>query len=215
MRLTDLTREQRAELRQQLEAEDRAEKERARQDREAYKQCVDEYVRSTVRELQVVSSYLMDSKARIFANAARVIDMKNELFNVKCDRQSDTLTTSDGSMTLRLGNRVNEGWDDTVNVGVEKVRAYLRTLARDDNSASLVDTVMGLMAKDRKGNLKAQKVLELERLAVRSGDDDFMDGIRIIREAYRPVATCQFVEAVTRDENGRERSIPLSMSAIE
>ena len=94
-------------------------------------------------------------------------------------------------------------------------RFPLRTLAKDDNSANLVDTVMGLLAKDRKGNLKAQKVLELERLAVKSGNEDFMDGIRIIKDAYRPVPTCQFVEAIVRDENGKEHAIPLSMSAIE
>lgn len=102
-----------------------------------------------------------------------------------------------------------------MNVGVDKVKGYLRTLAKDDNSANLVDTVMGLLAKDRKGNLKAQKVLELERLAVKSGNEDFMDGIRIIKDAYRPVPTCQFVEAIVRDENGKEHAIPLSMSAIE
>ena len=141
--------------------------------------------------------------------------MKNELFNVKLDRKSDTLTTQDGSKTIRIGNRINEGWDDTVGVGVEKVKTFLRTLAKDENSASLVDTVMNLLSKDRKGNLKAQKVLELERLAVKSGNEDFLDGIRIIKDAYRPVATCQFIEVVIRDENGKEHALPLSMSAIE
>lgn len=48
---------------------------------------------------------------------------------------------------------------------------------------------MGLLSKDRKGNLKAQKVLELEKLAVKSGDEDFLDGIKIIKDAYRPVPT--------------------------
>ena len=215
MNLEQLTREQKAELRRQLEEEDRAEKVRVQQERQNYKSLVDGWVEETVLKLQDISAIMMSAKAEIFASSESIIDMKNELFSVKSDRKSDTLSTSDGSKTIRIGNRINEGWDDTVGVGVAKVKAYLRTLAKDDNSAALVETVMNLLAKDRKGNLKAQKVLELEKLAVRSGDDEFLDGIRIIKEAYRPVPTCQFIEVVTRDATGREHSLPLSMSAID
>lgn len=215
MNIENLTKEQKAELKRQLEAEEKAEKARVQRERENYKQLVDGWVEDKVKQLQNVSSIMMDAKADIFATAQTIISMKGDLFKVKIDRKSDTLSTSDGTKTIRIGNRINEGWDDTVNVGVDKVKAYLRTLAKDDNSANLVDTVMGLLAKDRKGNLKAQKVLELERLAVKSGNEDFMDGIRIIKDAYRPVPTRQFVEAIVRDENGKEHSIPLSMSAIE
>lgn len=215
MNIEELTKEQRADLRRQLEAEEKAERARVQQERENYKSIVDGWVEETVKKLQNVSSVMMDAKADIFGSSETIIKMKNELFNVKLDRKSDTLTTQDGSKTIRIGNRINEGWDDTVGVGVEKVKTFLRTLAKDENSASLVDTVMNLLAKDRKGNLKAQKVLELERLAVKSGNEDFLDGIRIIKDAYRPVATCQFIEVVIRDENGKEHALPLSMSAIE
>ena len=215
MTIENLTKEQKAELKRQLEAEEKAEKARVQQERENYKSIVDAWVEDKVKKLQNVSSILMTEKADIFATAQTIIDMKDDLFKAKSDRKSDTFSTSDGTKTIRIGNRINEGWDDTVNVGVDKVKGYLRTLAKDDNSANLVDTVMGLLAKERKGNLKAQKVLELERLAVKSGNEDFMDGIGIIKDAYRPVPTCQFVEAIVRDENGKEHAIPLSMSAIE
>lgn len=215
MNIEELTKEQRADLRRQLEAEEKAERARVQQERENYKSIVDGWVEETVKKLQNVSSVMMDAKADIFGSSETIIKMKNELFNVKLDRKSDTLTTQDGSKTIRIGHRINEGWDDTVGVGVEKVKTFLRTLAKDENSASLVDTVMNLLSKDRKGNLKAQKVLELERLAVKSGNEDFLDGIRIIKDAYRPVATCQFIEVVIRDENGKEHALPLSMSAIE
>ena len=215
MNIEELTKEQRADLRRQLEAEEKAERARVQQERENYKSIVDGWVEETVKKLQNVSSVMMDAKADIFGSSETIIKMKNELFNVKLDRKSDTLTTQDGSKTIRIGNRINEGWDDTVGVGVEKVKTFLRTLAKDENSASLVDTVMNLLSKDRKGNLKAQKVLELERLAVKSGNEDFLDGIRIIKDAYRPVATCQFIEVVIRDENGKEHALPLSMSAID
>lgn len=209
-----MTKEQRAELKAQLEAEERAENARIDQERETYKQMVDTAVSSAVKKLQLLSAEMMRVKQEVFQEFGSIIDMKNELFKVKLDRKSDTFSTRDGSMTLTLGSRTNEGWDDSVDAGIAKVKEYLATLAKDENSAALVETVMGLLAKDRKGTLKANKVLELERLAIKTQDKDFMDGIRIIKDAYRPVPTCQFISVETKDEKGNSVSLPLSLSAM-
>lgn len=209
-----MTKEQRAELKAQLEAEERAENARIDQERETYKQMVDTAVSSAVKKLQLLSAEMMRVKQEVFQEFGSIIDMKNELFKVKLDRKSDTFSTRDGSMTLTLGSRTNEGWDDSVDAGIAKVKEYLATLAKDENSAALVETVMGLLAKDRKGTLKANKVLELERLAIKTQDKDFMDGIRIIKDAYRPVPTCQFISVETKDEKGNTVSLPLSLSAM-
>ena len=209
-----MTKEQRAELKAQLEAEEKAENARIEAERETYKQMVDTAVSSAVKKLQLLSAEMMRVKQEVFQEFGSIIDMKNELFKVKLDRKSDTFSTRDGSMTLTLGSRTNEGWDDSVDAGIAKVKEYLATLAKDENSAALVETVMGLLAKDRKGTLKANKVLELERLAIKTQDKDFMDGIRIIKDAYRPVPTCQFISVETKDEKGNSVSLPLSLSAM-
>ena len=212
--LKALTAEQRAALKAQLEAEDKAEKYRVQNEREAYKQLVDQTVQNAVAKLQNLSSEMERLKEEVFTEFATLIKTKNELFKTKSDRQSDTFTTADGTMSITLGNRVNEGWDDTVEAGIEKVKAYLKTLAKDENSAELVQVVMGLLAKDRKGALKANKVLELEKLAATSRDAEFIDGINIIKAAYRPVPTCQFIQVKLKDEEGKERKLPLSLSAM-
>lgn len=214
MDLSQMTKEQRAELKAQLEAEEKAENARIEAERETYKQMVDTAVSSAVKKLQLLSAEMMRVKQEVFQEFGSIIDMKNELFKVKLDRKSDTFSTRDGSMTLTLGSRTNEGWDDSVDAGIAKVKEYLATLAKDENSAALVETVMGLLAKDRKGTLKANKVLELERLAIKTQDKDFMDGIRIIKDAYRPVPTCQFISVETKDEKGNSVSLPLSLSAM-
>ena len=196
MDLSKLTQEERAALKAQLDAEEKADKARIRAERETYKELVDSAVRSNVRKLQVLSAEMERVKAEVFSEFAAIIRTKNELYSTKLNRQSDTFTTADGTMSITLGNRTNEGWDDTVEAGIAKVKDYLSTLARDDNSATLVETVMGLLAKGRKDALKANKVLELERLAVKSQNADFLDGINIIKEAYRPVPTCQFISVI-------------------
>ncbi len=215
MDLSKLTPAQRAELKAQIEAEDKAEKARAQQAREDYKQLVDGFVSASVKKLQNFSSEMMRVKQEIFADADTLIKMKDELFKVKTDRRSDTFTTEDGSKSITLGNRINEGWDDTVNAGIAKVKEYLRSLATDEATARLVDIVMGLLAKDRKGNLKASKVLELEKIASKQQDSTFMEGVNIIKQAYRPVETCQFIEASTKDDRGNEVKLPLSLGALK
>lgn len=212
--INNLTLEQKAQLKAQLENEEKAEKARVQNEREAYKQLVDGTVKKSVQKLQTLSAEMKRIKQEVFAEFGTLISAKNEMFKTKADRQSDTFTTRDGTMSITLGNRVNEGWDDTVEAGIAKVKAYLTTLAKDDNSAALVQTVMSLLAKDRKGALKANKVLELEKLAMTSQDPDFIDGINIIKQAYRPVPTCQFIQVELKDEEGKSRKLPLSLSAM-
>jgi hypothetical protein len=215
MNLKDLTKEERAQLLEELQAEERAAKERVRQERETYKSLKDESIQKTFDVLQSVSSQIETTKKQVFEDFETVISLKDEIFKTKSDRQTDTFTTEDGRISITLGNRVYEGWADTVNVGINKVKNYLKTLARDENSANLVETVMSLLAKDRKGNLKASKVLELERLAKKTGDAEFLDGIGIIRDAYRPAPSCKYIQVKYRDDDGKEHSLPLSFAAFD
>lgn len=214
MDISKLSREEKAALKAQLDAEEKANRERIDRERQNYKDLVDVTVNTSVRKLQELSAQMERLKNEIFSEFDSVIRMKEELFTVKTDRQTNTFTTSDSRKTITIGNRINEGWDDTVEVGIAMVKRYMNTMAKDDNSAALVDTVMSLLAKNRKGALKANKVLELEKLANKTGDKDFIEAIRIIRDAYRPTPTCQFIEVELKDEEGQSVRLPLSMSAI-
>lgn len=214
MDISNLSKEEKARLKTQLEAEEKEEKARVEQERQNYKDLVDATVKTSIAKLQALSSQMQQLKTEIFSEFDSVIKMKEELFKVKVDRQTDTFTTSDSLQTITIGNRINEGWDDTVEVGIAMVKRYMNTMAKDENSAALVDTVMGLLAKNRKGALKANKVLDLEKLANKTGDKDFIEAIRIIRDSYRPMPTCQFIEAELKDESGNPVRLPLSMSAI-
>ena len=197
MDLSTLSVEERAALKAQLDAEEKAERNRIERERETYKQLVDATVKASVTKLQSLSSEMMRIKQEVFNEFGTVIKLKNELFKVKSGRQTDTFTTSDSRMSLTLGNRVNEGWDDTVEAGIDMVKEYIKTMAKDENSANLVDTVMSLLAKERKGALKANK-----------------EGINIIKAAYRPVPTCQFIQVEMKDEQGNAVNLPLSLSAM-
>lgn len=212
MDITNLTKEEREQLLAQLSEEKRQEELCVQNERESYKELVDSTVKSAVKKLQALSNEMMQVKQEVFRDFAELIATKNELFSVKVNRQSDSFTTSDGTMNITLGNRTNEGWDDTVEAGIEKVKEYMSSLATNEETAMLIETIMGLLSKDRKGTLKANKVLELERLAVKSQDAKFLEGIKIIKDAYRPVPTCQFISVRIKDKEGKEQQLPLSLS---
>ncbi|MDR0700472.1 MAG: DUF3164 family protein [Tannerella sp.] len=213
MNLKELTKEEKAALLEELEAERKADAARVAAERETYKNLVDSTVREQVKRLRDVSRLILEAKSEVFEAFETVKSLKSELYGVRDSQQTHSFTTADGTLSITIGNRVNEGWDDTVNTGITKVQTFLQTLAKDDNSAALVETVMRLLARDRKGNLKASKVLELDKLAAKVGDAEFLDGIRIIKDAYRPVPTCQFVEVSMKDGHGVWKNLPLSMSA--
>lgn len=212
--LENLTPEQMAQLEQQLEAKKKAEKARKQADRDAYTELVDETVRNMVKRLQNLSSEMAAVKAEVFAAFASIIQTKEELFKVKLDRRSDTFSTRDGQMSIQLGYRTLDAYDDTVDAGIAKVKEYLATLAKDDNSAALVDTVMSLLAKNRKGELKASRVLELERLAAKSGSPEFMEGINTIKAAYKPAKSGQFISVTIKNDEGKDENLPLSIGSM-
>lgn len=215
MDISKMTAAQRAELKAQLEAEERAEKQKREDDIAAYKSAVDEFCRTKFFRLQTLSEEMRRLKDEVFADAELLIRLKEDLFRTKSDRHSDQFTTSDGRLTIALGNRTNDGWDDTVEVGVAKVKEFIRSLAKDADSAALTEMVMNLLAKDRKGNLKASRVLQLREIARRSGYSQLIEATDIIQSAYRPVDTCQFISVSYKDEKGVKQTLPLSMAAME
>ena len=212
--LSQLSAKQIAELKQQLADVEKAKKQAIEVERETYKSIVDDTVQQSFKPLVGLSKHLLNVKKLIFDNFESVVEMKNEIYGTKESQQSHTFTSLDGTISIKIGHRVTESFDDTLSAGIEKVKTYMATLARDTESAALVETIMDLLKKDAKGNLKANRVLELGKLASRVNNDNFSDGIRIIQESYKPVKSCQFIEVKFKDEHGKEHALPLSISAF-
>ena len=212
MDVKNMTAEERAQLKAQLAEEDRQEALRKQEQKDAYMQMKDQFLERNLEKLKALSDQMQALKKEIFDDAETLIKLKDELFNTKTDRQSNTFSHESGKYSISLGNRINEGWDDTCEQGIEKVKEFLQTLAKDDNSAALVETIMRLIAKNNKGMLKASKVLELEKLANKIQSAELTEGLNIIKNSYRPKPTCQFISVTMKDDNGNEKQLPLSLS---
>jgi hypothetical protein len=182
------------------------------QERQAYKQLVDEAVTDLFPELQKQSLNLSATKQKVYDRLSDAIKIKEDIFSIREDQSSHTFTTSNGNFRIILGTYLRDDYDDTVEEGIAKVKQYIQSLAIDRDSGMLVTAILKLMSRDQKGSLKASRVMQLRKMAIESASPDFIDGVDIIEKAYRPATSKQFVRAEFKNDIGAWINIPLGMT---
>jgi len=188
---------------------------RRKENREAYAQLVDEEIDAALPELKDLSQQIAAVKSTVYGNFAEVLKMKAEVMGLTQDGQkSHTFTNSKGDKRITLGVNTVDGYRDTVEDGITMVQQYIQSLAIDENSRALVKTVLRLLSRDQQGNIKASRVLQLRRMAEETGNDQFIEGVRIIEESYQPTTTKQYIRAEYKDEKGIWRNVPLSVTDV-
>lgn len=191
--------------------------EQRKQQREQYAQLVDEELQQAIPELRSLSEQIKTVKDAIFGNFKTVLDMKAEIIGLKEGGQfSHTFTNSDSTLRLTLGVNTVDGYRDTVEDGIAMVKAYIQSLATDDKTQALVGAVLRLLSRDGQGNLKASRVLQLRKMAEESGDERFLEGVRIIEESYQPTETRRYIRAQWRESGSNAwRNIPLGITDVD
>ena len=193
----------------------RAAEERKRQ-RGEYAEMVDDEIRTAIPQLLQLSDEIKTVKEAVFGNFDAILRMKAEILGLTKDNQrSHTFTNSDSTLRITLGVNCIDGYRDTVEDGIAMVKEYIESLAKDDTSKALVNAVRRLLSRDGQGNIKASRVLQLRKMADESGDERFLDGVRIIEESYQPTVTKRYIRAEYKDDKGAWRYIPLDMTAVD
>lgn len=197
-----------------LAKEKKAAEAKRKSDREAYTALVDETIAAVMPELSSISEAIAQQKTAAAEAFRGALEMKAELFGVKDDQQSHTFTNSESTMRITIGHYILDNYRDTVNEGIAMVKAYIESLARDDTSRALVKAVLRLLSRDEMGNLKASRVLQLQKMAEETGNEQFIEGVRIIQESYQPSPSKDYIRAAVRGESGAWVAIPLSMTDV-
>lgn len=215
--VVEMTAEEKAQF-ETFKAE-KAEKEamqKAKDNRAAYKQLVDETIESTIPELLNISEDIKTVKQTALENFKAVLEMKADVMNRKPnkddDQRSHTFTNSEGNKRIILGVYVTDGYRDTVEDGIAIVRECIEELGQDDKSKALVKMVLKLLARDAKGTLKASRVVQLRKTAEDLGDKRILEGVQIIEESYQPAVSKQFIRAEVKNEIGAWVNVPLGMT---
>ena len=210
----EMTPEEFARYKQAMEEQSRRdEAQRAKEEREAYRSLASTTVDELFPKLEEASTALTGLKREVYDAFARVIETKKEVMGTQAkDQRSHSFLSEDGKKRIIVGYYQRDGWDETVEDGIAKVRDYISSLAGDEETRKLVDIILDLLSRDGKGNLKADKVLQLDKYAESIQDVRFSEGVAIIKEAYRPVRTKDFVRAQVKNAMGGWDDLPLGMT---
>lgn len=216
MELQQLTKEQRAELKAQLNAQDEQEKKQRKDDIDAYKALISDAINKSFVILQEQSQQLAIVKSQVYKMFNDAFAMKEQLFKTKENGQfSHTFTNSDSTRRIVLGCNQNDEYDDTANNGIEMVNEYLDELSSSPDAAQAVKICRSLLARDKKGTLKPARIMTLRKHAIESGNKKFIEGVDIIMEAYKPTPSKQYIRAEFKDEKGEWTAVPLGMTEAE
>lgn len=207
----EMTAEQKAAFEAWRAKQERAK--RRKENREAYAQLVDEQIELAIPELVSLSEQIRTVKQTVFDNFRDVLRMKQDVMELtQTGQHSHTFTNTAGTMRLTLGSNTVDDYRDTAEDGIEMVKQYIASLGKDEETRALVDMVLRLLARDQTGRLKASRVLQLRKMAEQTGNEQFIEGVRIIEEAYQPTETKQYIRAEVKNEQGAWKAIPLSVT---
>lgn len=212
--IDELTPDQIAKIEQDIINRKKQEAKKRDDEIKTYKHLVKQTVGQEIINLQEINHLLSIAKADVFGSFSAIIAMKRELFGVKSGQQSHTFSDDNGN-TISLGYRVIDKYDDTLDEGIAIVREYINSLAVDDNTSKLVDKLNKLLKKDAKGNLRPNRVMELQAMADEENDEKLNNGVEIIRKSYKPVRSAIFIEAECTGADQKKQNIALSITSVD
>ena len=213
--VTQLTQQQIEDLKQQIILAEKKKKEAVKVNRASYKKLASDTVKELFKPLLGLSKHNQNVKKLVFDSFQAVLDMKSEIYGIKEGQQSHTFTDEEGTISIKMGFRVTDAYDDTFSIGMMKVNNYMVRLAGTEGGERIQRIISALMKTDAKGNPKPSRVLELRQYANEEQDEELNDGVHIIEESYKPVKSCQFVEVKYKDADNNWQPLPLSISAFD
>lgn len=197
-----------------LQAEIARRREEKKDLRNQYKELSSEVIPGLFSRLELVSKELSKVKASVFEDILALTELKIEAHGVKANQQSHTFSTEAGE-TITIGFNINVGYDDTVFIGIAKVKEFINSQIKDEITAKLVNQIHRLLKMDSKGNLDPKRVMELKQMANEFNDMNFLEGVEIIESAYQPKRSSWFIKAGYRDTAGIDKNLPLSISTVD
>lgn len=202
------------------EQERKAALEAKKQQRADLQALTDDVMNEAVAELKECSAQLKATKEKIMDTFRSLMEMRKEVNEEAGKKEQDSyqFSNTEATMRIRIGYNMNDNYLDSAEEGIAKVKAYLSSLAKDEESQKIIAMVMQLLAKDQQGNLNAKRVLQLWKMAQESGDEGFKEGVEIIQQSYRPIRSKLYIRCQVKEEgeNGVSmwNDVPLGLTEV-
>src|SRR5690606_9705574 len=147
--ITKMSAEDKAALMAQLENDVKAEKEKTKQNRKAYKQLTHEFVDRNIEGLLNHNDITAILIEKLFKDYEPIKQLKQQVYG-NDQQDSHTSTLPDGSASITIGYNVSIKFDGTEASGVQKIRNFIKNLSDNSNDAKtrklskMVDTFLKL-----------------------------------------------------------------------
>ncbi|RWW91839.1 hypothetical protein [Flavobacterium cerinum] len=194
--LGNMTAEQKKEALKQLQAEEKAEKEKKKADKQAYKDMQNEFLAKHIDGLVDRQNSMETLVANIFKDYAPILALKANVFGEDIhDQESHTYTNPDGLSSISIGHNITISFDGTEGAGIAKIKSFLFSLQSDDEVAvKLHKAVTVLLRPNRKtGMLNPASIIQLNQMRDEFQSNAFNEGLDIIIEAQNRVKGSMYV----------------------
>lgn len=181
--------------------------------KEEYKNLVPQVIPDVFAKLQILSDFISQVKAETYADLKALIQLKFDAYETKSDQQSHTF--SDKNCSVTIGYNVNAGYDDTVYMGIAKVREFIKAQVKDEETAKLVNQINRLLKINKDGNLDPKRIMELRQMANEYNDISLIEGVQIIEDAYQPKRSSWYIKVSFKNSVGIDVNLPLSIASAD
>lgn len=209
VQMTDAEWQEYQSLKREQEEREKAQKRKA--DRETYRQLSEEAVEEVFVDIKQLYEQMQETKKKVMERFQSILNMRNEAFDTSSKQSQYSFVNKACTQRIILGRYKKYMHDTTAETGIEMVKRYLETLGTDTESQKLVQIILDLLSEDAQGKLEPDKILQLERYAEEFGSEEFLEGVKIIKESLIFDWTKYFFRAEEKNVEGAWINIPLSM----
>ncbi len=200
-----LTPQEREELKRQIAAEEKAEKQRKKDDIKTFKDLSEEFVHRNIDTLINHKTTISQFIEGLFEDYNSLKELKNQVYGER-EQDSHTSTLKDGSASITIGYNVVIKFDGTEASGVEMIKEYLASLASEDANVQKYKKIADIALKTNKktGMLNPNKIIELNSLRDDFDSEIFNRGLDIIINAQIRTQNSMYVSGwkYIKKENG-------------
>lgn len=188
IKLSEMTPEDKKALLAELAKEQQEAKAKIKSEKSALKEIAVEFLDKNIDTLVKRQGELEHLVESLFTDFSKIIELKSQVFGVDIlEQDSHTITNSDGTASIKIGQNVNITFDGTEAAGVQKIMNYLTAISGSEDNEDMKkmsETVKMLLKPSLKTNmLNPAKIIQLNGMRATYNSPEFDEGMDIIVNA--------------------------------
>ena len=194
--ISTLTTAQRKEMLKQLAAEEKAEKNNLKANRDAYKALSLEFLNKHIDGLIDRQTSMEALVTSIFRDYNPILALKADAFGEDVhDQESHTYTNPDGTSSITIGHNITISFDGTESAGISKIKNVLVSLESDNENVIKLHKAVSIFLRPNKktGMLNPASIIQLNQMRDDFQSSEFNEGLDIIIAAQNRTKGSMYV----------------------